>query len=123
MNKNFELAVKREYGRMKRDLEPRVIEALKRHPPGAPTMEPDTAVGVMVTQNLLRDCMIVAMNMANPQPRQYFIELATRLAGYAITALPFDEHEEAALIVRDGLLGKLADMQAAGHVLKTEWGD
>jgi hypothetical protein len=67
--------------------------------------------------------MVHVTNMATPQPREYFLELAIRLACYLITALPVDDQEIAAMAVREGILNKLGHMQSEGHVLNTEWGD
>lgn len=109
----------REYARQKRETKPLVLAALEKRP----LMSADMAVGLVVSQNVIRDCMIHVTNQAMPQQRPYFLELAVRLACYLITALPLEEQEQAAILVREGIMNKLGDMQSAGHGFKTEWGD
>lgn len=84
-------------------------------------MQEGIAVAINTSQNVLREAMEAVIIQALPQPREYFVELATRLACYAITAMHPDDQEIAATLVRDSLLNKLADMQATGAIIKTEW--
>lgn len=114
---DFRAAVQRRYRTARVMLIPRIREQLQRQP----LMDEDFAVALNVSQNVLREAMEVVITQSLPQQHRYFIELAVRLACYAITALPADDQEQAMLLVRDGLFNKLADMQASGVVIKTEW--
>lgn len=117
MDKALQRELRREWKRIAKELTPRIKAAVEKQP----GMDVGDAIRVVVTQNLLRDCLTVGIEQSLPVRRSYFVELATRLAAYCITALPFDEHETAAMIVREGLLPKLADMQANGFVIETGW--
>ena len=119
VSKALQRELEREYRRQHRDLAPQVRKALK----ATPLMPENHAIGIVVTQNVLRDCMVHVTNMALPQQREYFLELAVRLACYLITAVPLDEQEQAALVVRDGIMNKLGHMQSLGHVFNTRWDD
>ena len=119
MSQDLERAIKREYARIHRKMEAAVREAVRKNP----LMPIEYALGIVVSQNVLRDCMVAVTNEAMPQPRAYFLELAVRLACYLITALPVDEQEMGAMAVQQGIMNKLGEMQASGHVFNTEWGD
>lgn len=86
-----------------------------------PLMETEFAVSLNVTQNVIRECMTVAMNEAMPQQHLFFGELAIRLACYAITCLPADDQEVMALAVSKGIMEKLGHMQSEGIVIDAEW--
>lgn len=113
----FEEAVAEHWQQVRTELEPRIREMLVQQP----LMEAHFAVCLNVSQNVLKEALVGAMTPALPQMAAFYIELATRLACYVITALPADVQEEAALLVRAGLLPKLADMQSAGNILHGEW--
>lgn len=117
MDRELERATRREYRRTKRVLEPKIKAALARQP----LMDPEYALVLNTAQNVVRDTLSVVIAEALPQGREFFLELATRLACYCITALPADDQEVAALKVAEGILPKLADMQANGHVIQTDW--
>lgn len=118
MNRDeFASAVAARFQAVRVDLEPRVREAIRHQP----LMDADYAVALNVAQNVLKEALAAALQPAMPQPQPFFGELATRLACYALTCLHPDEQERIALQVQAGLLPKLADMQAAGNVLKGEW--
>ncbi len=109
--------LKRRRRHLERTLEPKVKAAVA----ASPLMAPDYALKIVVAQNLLRECMEVAIAESLPVGRDFFIELGTRLAAYCLTALEPDYQEVGATFIRDGLLNKLADMQAQGIVIHTEW--
>lgn len=113
----FRRAAERRYKQTCVMLSPQVREALAK----TPLMSADYAIAINVSQNVLREAMEAVFQNAVPQPRGYFCELAVRLACYAITSLHPDDQEVGAMMVKDGILNKLADMQANGHVIKTEW--
>lgn len=117
MRDDFHARVRRRYKRVRAEVVPRVRAALAEQP----LMSEDYAVAINVSQNVLREAMEAVFQQAVPQPPEYFAELAVRLACYAITALHPDVQEQYALHVQAGILPKLADMQANGHIIKTEW--
>jgi len=109
--------LKRRRRHLERALAPKVRAALSV----TSVMDAEYALKLVVTQNLLRECMEVVIGESLPVGREFFIEIGTRLAAYCLTALPADEQEIGAVAIRTGLLNKLADMQAQGLVIKTEW--
>lgn len=117
MSRELEREVKRRYRGYERNLEPRIRAMVAAQP----LMAPDYALALNAAQNTLKDCIQTAVAQALPQERMFFVELATRLACYVLTVLHPDDQEPHAMMVRDGLLNKLGDMQAAGNVLKGEW--
>jgi hypothetical protein len=116
-------AVVREYRRHARQSAPAVREGLQRYAadPRVQSIDFDFALAMAASQSVIRQAMEAALQEAMPQGKMFFGELAIRCACYLLTALPADDQERAALIVRDGILSKLADMQAQGLVIKTEW--
>lgn len=113
----LEAAVADRWEDVERELGPRVRAAVAANP----RMDAGLAVALNVTQNVLKEALAPAMRQAMPQGVEFFGELATRLACYVITAAHPDDQERLALGVARALLPKLADMQAAGNVLKGEW--
>lgn len=116
-------AVVREYRRHARKSEPAVRAGLARHAadPRLQGITFEFASAMAASQSVIRQAMEAALQEAMPQSQEFFAELAVRCACYLITALPADDQEVFALMVRDAILPKLADMQAQGLVIKTEW--
>lgn len=115
--KDFRTAARRRFRSVRIDLAPRVRAALQQQS----LMDEEFAIALNASQNVLREAMEVVFTESLPQQQAYFIELAVRLACYALTALPADDQEQGALVVRESLLNKLAEMQSAGVIIKTEW--
>lgn len=109
----------REYERVQEILEPQVRAAVASDPR---SLDLEVSLGVVVTQNTLFPCLGAAMNEAMPQTQDYFVELATRLACYVLTAMHPDDQQIAAVRVQAGLLDKLGHMQAEGYGLRGGWG-
>lgn len=113
----FHKAAARRLRRVRVSLGPNVDAALASQP----LMSRDYALAINASQNVLREAMEAVFQSVLPQPPEYFGEMAVRLACYALTALHPDLQETGAMEVRKHLLSKLADMQANGHVIQTEW--
>lgn len=113
----FRRLTARRYKQVRSGLRAGVQAALRSQP----LMSEDYALAINTSQNVLREAMEVVFQNALPQPPEYFGEMAVRLACYALTALHPDMQERGALEVQKHILSKLADMQANGHVIKTEW--
>jgi len=116
-------AVVREYRRHARHSAEAVRAGLERHAadPRVQGITFEFALAMAASQSVIRQAMEAVLQEAMPQGQEFFAELAIRSACYLLTALPADDQEVFALMVRDGIIPKLADMQALGLVIKTEW--
>lgn len=56
-----------------------------------------------------------------PCEQAFFGEMATRLAAYAISALPIEEHAEWTERVQQSLPSTVRDKVRQGHIIKTAW--
>jgi hypothetical protein len=101
------------------DMTPAVQAAAVRH--NLSPLAAIEALKINVAQNTMRTCAEVVLEQCLPCSQSVFLELAVRMACYFVSALPLEEQEQAMLLVQKGLLPKLADMQAAGHVIHTDW--
>lgn len=122
MDRELIKAVRREYRRRLRELGPAVERAVAEHAKRPGVVEAaDYALPLVAAQNVIRNCIEATLQQAMPQGQPFFGELAVRLACTVLTALPLDDQEVYAMKVRDAILPKLADMQANGHGIQTEW--
>jgi hypothetical protein len=74
-----------------------------------------------VAQNVLRTCMEVCLNEMLPYSEITPVELATRLASYALSALPVEAQESAAAHFVSIFESAHRSRIASGIRLSTEW--
>lgn len=76
---------------------------------------------VQSAQNTLRTCMEATLQEAMPYSDMLCIELAIRLASYAVSALPLERQHEALDRVLRSLPAAHASRLSKGIVIKTDW--
>lgn len=75
----------------------------------------------IVCQNALRTCMEAAIDQAIPFSAALPVELAVRLASYAISVLPIEQHEAALSAVAASLPAAHRARIAKGVMIQTTW--
>ena len=81
---------------------------------------PDT-LNIMAAQNALRACMEVVLNECLPYDRRFLGEIGVRLAAYAVTAAPIQDHEALIAAIADALPGAVAEKVRQGAVIRSDW--
>lgn len=76
---------------------------------------------VQAAQNTLRTCLEATLQTATPYGDRTCIELAIRLASYAISALPLERQDEALQAVTRSLPEAHSSRLAKGIIIQTEW--
>lgn len=76
---------------------------------------------VQVAQNTLRTCLEATLQQGMPYSEMTCIELAVRLASYAVSALPLESQDAALKMVIDTLPSAHSQRLAAGIIISTEW--
>lgn len=76
---------------------------------------------VQVAQNTLRTCLEATLQAAMPYSETTPIQLAIRLASYAISALPLEQQDAALRTVIDSLPNAHSVRLARGIIIQTEW--
>jgi hypothetical protein len=108
-------AVRRIFDKVRHDIAPLVEAKAKK------LDVPVNSVDVMAAQNTIRICMEVVLNACIPYDRYFCGELAVRLAAYAISATPIEDHAEMVRLVQKALPGGLANKLKEGAIIKTSW--
>lgn len=93
--------------------------SLAAHP--APEMQNPEVRFVQAAQNTLRTCMEATLQEAGPYTDVTCIELAVRLASYAISAIPLERQDEALGAVIASLPAAHSSRLAKGVIIQTEW--
>lgn len=75
----------------------------------------------IAAQNVLRDCMTVIFNECTPYSEAFPIDLAVRLASYAISNLPVEKQDVAAHLVGKNLPVVHATRLKQGIFLQSTW--
>ena len=102
----------------KRQIEPSLLQATERDPTyGNPEIR-----NIQVAQNVLRTCMEATLSEMLPYSDVTPMELAIRLASYAISVLPIDRQADALQAVIATLPAAHKKRVAGGIIIKTEWG-
>lgn len=81
---------------------------------------PET-LNIMAAQNTLRACMEVVLNECLPYDQRFLGEIGVRLAAYAVTAAPIQDHEALIVAIADALPGAVAEKVRQGAVIKSVW--
>lgn len=111
-------AVQREYDRVAGEIMPQLKAA------GALGPDPDynyRMLRINAAQNALRTCLESALNRMLPYDGELLVELAIRLASYAISAAPMEDQDYHVA----QFMGTFADAHlrriAEGKVIQSEW--
>lgn len=113
-------AIRRIFDKVRREITP-LVEAKARDLKAKDLDVPVSSVDVMAAQNTIRICMEVVFNACVPYDRLFCGELATRLAAYAISAAPIEDHTRMVSLVQEALPGALATKLREGAIIKTVW--
>lgn len=109
-------AVRRIFRKIHRDVAP-LVEAeahrLDHHDP--------STLNIMVAQNTLRCCMEVVLNECTPYDARFLAEMGVRLAAYAITAAPIQDHDRLTAAVVVSLPGAVAEKVLKGATIGSVW--
>lgn len=81
---------------------------------------PDT-LNIMAAQNTLRACMEVVLNECLPYDRRFLAEMGVRLAAYAVTAAPIQDHEALIGLIAESLPNAVAEKVRQGAVIRSDW--
>lgn len=76
---------------------------------------------VQAAQNTLRTCLEATLKAGQPYSDVICIELAIRLASYAISALPLEHQDGALQTVISSLPSAHSSRLAKGVIIQTEW--
>lgn len=79
------------------------------------------ALEMMTAQNVLRDCMSVVMNECMPIDDSFCMEMAIRLASYAVSVMPMERQIEAMEIVAASLPGAHRVRMEKGVGIVAQW--
>lgn len=119
---HLHLEVARRVREIRREIEPQVAALVsKQAATGGPTMAREVAVGVNVAGNVLRECLHSALNGVMPQPEEFFVDMAARVAAYVLLALPTERQDIAAMAVSKALVETVHRFQAQENGIKGEW--
>lgn len=113
--------VKRKFRRVKAELEPRLLAEAKE--PGKAHLEMEDMRNVLVAQNVLRPCLEATLDAMMPVSHLTCLELAIRLASYAISVAPMEDQDKMVELVIAGLPNAHTQRLAQGVVIRTEWKD
>lgn len=81
----------------------------------------DSMAKVLIAQNALRCCMEVVLNEMLPYSEHDLAELGTRLAAYAVTAAPIENHEALTRGIIGGLPVAVEEKVRTGAVIRADW--
>lgn len=108
-------AVKAEYQRNTQELAPRFAA----HP--HPRMADPQVQAAVIAQNTLRTCLEATLQAVGPYTPELLADLALRLASYAISAAPIEDHD----LLVSHVVRNLADAHMArvdqGVVIRADW--
>lgn len=110
------VAVQAEFDCVKERLETTVSAALGDQAATMPSM-----ADLQYAQNVLRTCMEAVFQKMIPYDERVCAEMAVRLASYAISAAPMEDHEALVALVVQGLPSAHAQRMAKGIRISTEW--
>lgn len=82
--------------------------------------KPET-LNIMAAQNTMRACMEIVLNECLPYDQRFLAELGVRLAAYAVTAAPIQDHDELVGIVARALPNAVAEKVRQGAVIRSDW--
>ncbi|MDR6954192.1 hypothetical protein J2X65_003560 [Ancylobacter sp. 3268] len=83
---------------------------------------PPQMAKVAAAQNALRGCMEVVFDHCLPYDQLFVMEMAIRLASYAISSAPIEAHKKMCELVAEALPGALERRVREGIAMHTQWG-
>lgn len=96
------------------------VEPMLAHRPEAEFAHPEIRF-IQAAQNTLRTCLEATLQEAGEYSPITCVELAIRLASYAISALPLEHQDEALNAVTANLPSAHSARLAKGVIIQTEW--
>lgn len=104
--------------KVREDIAPAVDRAMR-----GSSLPPDDGrtLSMMTAQNTLRVCMEVVLNESLPYDQLFCAELAVRLAAYAITVAPIEDHDALVRAVQGALPGAVETKRREGAIIRTSW--
>lgn len=81
---------------------------------------PDT-LNLMAAQNTGRFALEVILNECLPYDRHFLAEIGVRLAAYAVTAAPIQDHDALIASIQNALPRAVSEKVAQGAVIRSTW--
>lgn len=119
--RNLILEVHREFRRVKAKLEPDLVAQASE--PGKGHLANEEFRNIMVAQNVLRPCLEAVFDDLVPFSHLTCMELAIRLASYAISTAPMADQDKLVELVLAGLPNAHSLRLSLGVVIRTGWRD
>lgn len=113
--------VKREWKRQKAELDPRLLAEAAQ--PGKAHLANEEFRNVLVAQSVLRPCMEATMDSMLPLSHMTVMELAIRLASYALSVAPAKDQDKLVELFLQGFAAAHTARLGLGVVIETGWRD
>ena len=108
-------AVKREFARVKADVEPKLLADPR------PEVQSEQFRNLQYAQNTLRTCMEATLTQMVPYTHETSVELAIRLASYALSIVPQEDQDLVMAQFMKSFVFAHETRVAKGIVISTEW--
>lgn len=116
-HRNLIREVRREFKRCKAELEPQMLGRVDDEP----VMANEEMRNIIVAQNVLRPCMEATLEALLPYSHLTSLELAIRLASYALSTAPLEDQDKLVAMFLQVFAESHALRTARGIVIGTEW--